>query len=198
MPPRHPLIRGLDLPAELRSLLRVHKVQSVSCISMTHAALEAYFVVHPPVLDPTIPKSSQPVSEPTVFIDATIPTHNPEAWLDILPYIYLNVLYPHIKFRMRISPGKHQIMFQEFFDTHVHSKVNEWTEVLSHGCLQRVHAYIEDRTVDIVLKPGSSWANEWCCGSDTTEALELKQTLGLTGHMKGWQGYIVVASVEEI
>jgi len=92
-------------------------------------------------------------------------------------------------------------MLHLFFDTHIHSKTDVWAGILRQGCVQQVRPYCRGKSVDIVLKPGSRWANEWQCNiEDQFEceaAWQVKESLGLTGKKsRSWVGYIVVGSVE--
>jgi hypothetical protein len=63
--------------------------------------------------------------------------------------------------------------------------------------VEKVTVWWKERSVDIVLKAGSSWAIDWDCGVEGGSAMGLKMTLGLVPKQKGdWKGSVVVASVE--
>ncbi|KAI0607400.1 hypothetical protein TUN199_06234 [Pyrenophora tritici-repentis] len=198
-----PLIAALDLPAELCSILRLqYDCNRASYISMTYANLSAYYNIHPTILMPPVPSRHQYYPRPTVHIDATIPTQLSRDGLDILPYIYLHTHYPHIHFVIHTSESEFQCNFHTFLIRHVQNKVDAWAEFLSQGSVQQVRLYYRyERTVDIVLKPGSKWANEWQRGvvsgrHECEESLEMKKKLGLTGIFHVWVAYFVVGSME--
>ncbi|KAE8844359.1 hypothetical protein P3342_002429 [Pyrenophora teres f. teres] len=199
-----PPIAALDLPAGLRSLLRIQPDNNNSpYISITYANLTAYCNLHPTAPKNPIPRRRQANPKPTVNIDATIPTHLSHHAFDILPYIYLCTHYPHIDFLIHTSKSEYQSTFHSFLKKHVQKEVDAWAELLSQASMQQVRLYCRlERTVDIVLKPGSKMANELHCDvepwkQECAASLLQREKLGLTGkNGQTWTGNIIVGTVE--
>jgi hypothetical protein len=169
-------------------------------IHIHYAALEQCFATSSSNFESTIGPQLPAIHDIIINIDTS--SHKPALYslpsIDILPYIRAHFTMPHIRFNFLTYNDAKDRALTDLAANIIHEHAQSWQKFVLHsGNVEKVTVWWKERSVDIVLKAGSSWAIDWDCGVEGGSAMGLKMTLGLVPKQKGeWKGSVVVASVE--
>ncbi|EMD69970.1 hypothetical protein COCSADRAFT_76489 [Bipolaris sorokiniana ND90Pr] len=173
---------------------------------LTHTDLLSYFHNHREETNvPTTPFLNGPENIPTIIMDLSdLPSISyPLPSIDLLPYLLIYTRCPDVTFRTRGPPIVHDRIYKFFIELVIPRRAF-WTRCIADNLgIREVRIFCEwERTVDIVLDPGSRWARDWNCvpwieWGKVSKVRVFTLCLGLNVNRAfGWEGHVVVGSVE--
>lgn len=173
---------------------------------LTHTDLLTYLRNHrEEANDANPPFLKDPDNIPSITMDLSdlLSISDPLPSIDLLPYLLIYTRCPDVTFRTRGSPIVHDRIYK-FFTELVIPRRAFWTRCIAENPgIREVRIFCErERTVDIVLDPGSRWARDWNCvpwieWEKISKVRVFTLCLGLNVNRAfGWEGHVVVGSVE--